>query len=107
MADINSITLSGRINSDFKHINDNSGKVQISFELAVECWDGSKQLKPQIFYVKAKNSKAKYLLDYASKGDALMVSGMLKNYEYAEKETQKKRVITYISLSDCKFFKRN
>ncbi len=107
MTDINNITLSGRINSDFKPIPNDSGKVGISFELAVECWDGSKQLKAHIFKVKAKNSKVKYLLDYASKGDALFVSGMLKNFEYTEKETLKRRIITYISLSDCKFFKRN
>lgn len=102
MVDINSVTLSGRIYSEFKHIPSDSGKVEITFQLACEGWEGARKTGVSIFHVKAKGSQAKYLLDYAAKDDVLFVQGRLKNCEKVGKQSGKTLVIVYVAMDKCR-----
>ena len=105
MADINNITVSGRLGKEPKGVEFQSGGQKATFFIAVNRWDSLNNKEvADWFHIEAVGCKAKYILGYANQGDFITLSGQLRTKEYVDEETLVKRVFTYINLQECKIF---
>ena len=85
MADINNITISGRIGTkpDIKYFE--TGAVKCKLSIGVNRWNKA-QKKEEVtwFNAIAWGSKAEFLTEYANQGDMVFISGSLQKDTYKD-----------------------
>lgn len=102
----NQVQLIGRVGMDVEVIAFDSGnlksKVSLAVDMSYKTPEGEKVEHTQWFNVVAWNAKAELFEKYVAKGDLILVSGVLMNRTYENKEGDKK-FVTEVVVDEVKF----
>lgn len=102
----NQVQLIGRAGMDVEVITFESGnlksKVSIAVDMSYKDAEGQKVENTQWFTVVAWNAKAELFEKFVKKGDLILVSGILMNRTFENKDGEKKYV-TEIVTDEIKF----
>ena len=93
MADLNTVTLTGRLTADAELRRTTSDLPVVRFTLAV---DRAKKDETDFIRCIAWRQSAEYLADYAGKGYKIGVAGHIRTGSYDDKETGKKVYTTEV-----------
>jgi len=97
MADINTVTVSGRLGSDPDIKFFESGTQLATFSIAVNKWDKKQNQEiPNWLDIKVWGKQAEYIGNYGKKGSQVFISGRL-DVESWEKDGQKRSKVVILA----------
>jgi single-strand DNA-binding protein len=103
----NKVVLMGNLTRDPETRSTNSGQSVTNFSVAVnETWtgkDGSKQERTAFIECDAWAGRGETIAKYLHKGDPILVEGSLRQDNWEDKETGKKRSALRVSVSGFSF----
>lgn len=98
---INQVILMGRLTRDPEQRSTTSGKVIVSFSIAVD--RGGQEDAADFFNVNAWEKLGELVMQYLSKGRRVLVQGRLRQDRWDDKETGKKQSRIEVTASDITF----
>ena len=98
---INQVILMGRLTRDPEQRTTTTGKIIVSFGLAVD--RGGQDDSADFFDITAWEKLGELVMQYLSKGRRVLVQGRLRQDSWDDKETGKKRSRVEVTASDVTF----
>jgi single-strand DNA-binding protein len=98
---VNQVILMGRLTRDPEQRTTNTGKIIVSFSIAVD--RGGQDDAADFFNVNAWEKLGELVMQYLSKGRRVLVQGRLRQDRWDDKDTGKKQSRVEITASDVTF----
>ncbi|HUC96333.1 MAG TPA: single-stranded DNA-binding protein [Candidatus Saccharimonadales bacterium] len=98
---VNQVILMGRLTRDPEQRTTNTGKIIVSFSIAVD--RGGQDDAADFFNVNAWEKLGELVMQYLSKGRRVLVQGRLRQDRWDDKETGKKQSRVEVTATDVTF----
>jgi single-strand DNA-binding protein len=98
---VNQVILMGRLTRDPEQRTTNTGKIIVSFSIAVD--RGGQDDAADFFNVNAWEKLGELVMQYLSKGRRVLVQGRLRQDRWDDKDTGKKQSRIEVTASDVTF----